>query len=92
MVRQEAGKSQLVKIRSTKRRANRRRTNPYTEAATESVKLRDGMYQAGVKASVLSSEKINIVEVDTVIFGGRRNGCKRHGKFASALPESKATA
>jgi hypothetical protein len=44
MVRQEAGKSQSVKIRLTKRKANRRRTNPYTEAATKSVKLRDGMY------------------------------------------------
>ena len=44
MVRQEAGKSQPVRIRSTERIANRRRTNPYTEAVTKSVKLRDGMY------------------------------------------------
>ena len=72
--------------------SHRRRTNPYTEAATKSVKLRDGMYQAGAKASVLSSDNMDVVEVDTVMFCGRRNECKRYGKFVFALPESKATA
>jgi len=34
---------------------------------TNLVKLREGMYQAGAKADVLSSENINVVEADAFI-------------------------
>jgi hypothetical protein len=34
---------------------------------TNLVKLLEGMYQAGAKADVLSSEKLNVVEADTFI-------------------------
>jgi len=73
MVRQEAGKFQSVRIRSTKGLAIHVEPNFTLEAATNLMKLEGGMYWAVGKPSVLSSEIYNRVEADTVMESGRQH-------------------
>lgn len=62
------------------------------ETATNQVKPEGGMQQAVTKVNVLSFVIYDVVEVDAVMFSGRRNEGWRNGKLALALPESETMA
>lgn len=88
----EAHRNQLVKIQLTQRLTTSVKLNFAFEEVTNQVKPKGKMDQAATQVNVLSSEMLNIVEVDAFFIDGRQYYLGSVWLDPLALPESKAAA